>query len=127
MAMVWVGLMKYQVRGRGWYRPRAERGTNVTRTFFRPKRSMEIRELILGSLQFCDCFFWTMGLASATGSAVEARRGRENRIERRQAKQAGEKPPPVSRDNWLALILLVVTIACFTILGAAWTYWWSRE
>jgi hypothetical protein len=60
------------------------------------------------------------GLASATGGAVEARRGAANPRERRQAKQAGEKPPPVSRDNWLAFMLFLFAIVLLVVLAIAW-------
>jgi hypothetical protein len=81
---------------------------------------MEILELIVGGLQLCDCFVGLLSLISATGSAVEARRGTANRRERRLAKQAGQKPPPVSRDNWLALILFLFAVALLCILAIAW-------
>lgn len=68
---------------------------------------MEIFEVIFGGLQLCDCFVGLLSLVSATGGAVEARRGTANRRERRAAKQAGQKPPPVPRDNWIALILIL--------------------
>jgi hypothetical protein len=68
---------------------------------------MEVFELIFGGLQLCDCFVALLSLTSATGGAVEARRGSANRLERRMAKKAGQKPPLVSRDNWIALILFL--------------------
>ena len=81
---------------------------------------MEIFELIFGGLQLCDCFLGLLSLTSATGGAVEARRGTQNRLERRQAKQAGQQPPPVSRDNWLALILFLCTVVFSVILAITW-------
>jgi hypothetical protein len=81
---------------------------------------MEILELIFGGLQLCDCFLGLLSLMSATGSAVEARRGRANRHERRLAKQAGQKPPPVSGDNWIALILLILAVVLLSIVAIAW-------
>ena len=81
---------------------------------------MEILELIFGGLQLCDCFVGLLSLISATGGAVEARRGTANRLERRVAKQAGQKPPPVSRDNWFALILLLCAVVFLFILAITW-------
>jgi hypothetical protein len=84
---------------------------------------MEILELIFGGLQLCDCFLGLLSLISATGSAVEARRGTGNRRERRMAKQAGQKPPPVSGDNWIALILFLLAVVLLSILGYTWITW----
>jgi hypothetical protein len=81
---------------------------------------MEILELIFGGLQLCDCFLGLLSLISATGGAVEARRGTANRLERRVAKQAGQKPPPVSPDNWIALILLLLAVVFLFILAISW-------
>jgi hypothetical protein len=81
---------------------------------------MEILELIFGGLQLCDCFVGLFSLTSAAGGAVEARRGKANRLERRLAKQAGQKPPPISRDNWMALILFVIAAVLLSILAMAW-------
>jgi hypothetical protein len=81
---------------------------------------MGILELIFGGLQLCDCFVGLLSLTSAAGSAVEARRGRANRRERRLAKQAGQEPPPVSRDNWFALILLLCAVVFLFILAITW-------
>jgi hypothetical protein len=81
---------------------------------------MEILELIFGGLQLCDCFVGMMSLTSATGGTIEARRGRANRLERRRAKQAGQEPPPVSRDNWLALFLFLCAGVFLGILAIAW-------
>ena len=81
---------------------------------------MEILELIFGGLQLCDCFLGLLSLMSATGSAVEARRGRANRHERRLAKQAGQKPPPVSGDNWIALILFLCAVVFLSIVVISW-------
>jgi len=81
---------------------------------------MEILELIFGGLQLCDCFVGLLSLTSATGGAVEARRGKANRALRRLAKQAGDKPPPVSRDNWMALILFLFAVIFLGILAIAW-------
>jgi hypothetical protein len=36
------------------------------------------------------------------------------------AKQAGEKPPPVSRDNWLALFLFLCAGVLLSILVISW-------
>jgi hypothetical protein len=77
---------------------------------------VEIIELIFGSLQLCECFLSLLSLVSATGGAAEAQRGKANRRERRLAKQAGEKPPPVSRDNWIALILFLCAGALLLIV-----------
>ena len=57
---------------------------------------------------------------SATGGAAEAQRGKENRRERRLAKQTGEKPPPLSRDNWIALILFLFAGTLLLILVMSW-------
>lgn len=73
---------------------------------------MEILEL----MQLCDCFLALVSLVSATGGAVEVRRGTANRRERRQAKQAGQKPPPISADNWIALMLILFAIVVLVIL-----------
>ena len=81
---------------------------------------MEILELIFGGLQLCDCFVGLLSLTSATGSAIEARRGKANRLERRLAKQAGQEPPPVSRDNWIALILFLFAVVFLIILAITW-------
>jgi hypothetical protein len=81
---------------------------------------MEILELIFGGLQLCDCFLGLMSMISATGGAVEARRGTANRRQRRLAKQAGQKPPPLSRDNWIALILLLCAVVFLLILAITW-------
>jgi hypothetical protein len=81
---------------------------------------MEILELIFGGLQLCDCFVGLLSLISATGGAVEARRGTANRLERRVAKQAGHKPPPVSRDNWIALILFLCAVVFLSIVVISW-------
>jgi hypothetical protein len=78
---------------------------------------------ILGSF-LCDCFLGLLGLVSATGGAVEARRGGANRLERRLAKQAGQEPPPVSRDNWFALVLFLLAITCLVMLGILWIVSW---
>jgi hypothetical protein len=84
---------------------------------------MEILELIFGGLQLCDCLVGLLSLISATGGAVEARRGTANRRERRIAKQAGEKPPPVSRENWIALILFLLAVVLLSILAFTWLTW----
>lgn len=81
---------------------------------------MEIVELIFGGLQLCDCFIGLLSLTSAAGGAVEARRGKANRLERRLAKQAGQTPPPVSRDNWVALILIFSSVVLLFILAIIW-------
>jgi hypothetical protein len=81
---------------------------------------MEILELIFGGLQLCDCFVGLVSLLSATGGAVEARRGTANRRERRLAKQAGQQPPPVSRDNWIALFLFFVAVVLLFIFALLW-------
>ena len=81
---------------------------------------MEILDLIFGGLQLCDCFLGLLSLISATGGAVEARRGTANRLERRVAKQAGQEPPPVSRDNWIALMLFLVAVVFLCILAISW-------
>lgn len=80
---------------------------------------MEILELIFGGLQLCDCFVGLLGLTSATGGAVEARRGKANRVERRQAKRGGGNPPPVSHHNWIAVALILFAIVLFAILAIA--------
>lgn len=77
---------------------------------------MEILELIFGGLQLCDCFIGLLSLTSAAGGAVEARRGRANRLQRGLAKKTGQKPPPVSRDNWIALILFLFAVVFLCIL-----------
>lgn len=82
--------------------------------------SMEILEFIFGGLQLCDCFLGLLSVSSAAGGAVQARRGTANRRDRRAAKQAGEKPPPVSRDNWLALILILCAVVLLFILAISW-------
>lgn len=81
---------------------------------------MEILELLFGGAQLCDCFVGLMSLLSATGGAVEAKRGTANRRARRLAKHEGRTPPPMSRDNWLALILFVLAGAFLAILVMTW-------
>jgi hypothetical protein len=80
---------------------------------------MEIFELIFGGLQLCDCFLGLLSLTSVAGGAVEVRRGTANRRERRLAKQAGQKPPPLSRDNWIGLLLFLVAIVFAFIFAIA--------
>jgi hypothetical protein len=81
---------------------------------------MDPLELIFGGLQLCDCFLGLMTLISASGSAVEAKRGAANRQERRLAKQAGEKPPPVSGHNWAALFLFLCAVIFLLVLVITW-------
>lgn len=81
---------------------------------------MEIIELIVAGAQLCDCFVGLLSLTSATGGAIEARRGAGNRRERKLAKQAGQQPPPVSRDNWLALLLFLMAGILLVVLAVTW-------